>query len=225
MHVQARVADQLEEDRLRLLVDRPAERRRVGAVHVGRRDADLGQRVGEQVVRAAVQAARGDDVVAGPGEVEDAQRLGGLTGADAEGGDATFERRDALLEDVRGRVHDPGVDVPELLEPEEARRVGGVVEDVARRGVDRDRPGVRGRVGLLPAVERAGLGAERGGIEFGHVVLFSFGGLAGGGGPGERFGGHPSCGSEDKRKAAAPMWSPRPRDRVCGPAPTSSGSA
>ena len=43
--VEARVADQLEEDGLGLVVDRPAERRRIGAVDEGRRDADLGQRV------------------------------------------------------------------------------------------------------------------------------------------------------------------------------------
>ena len=140
-----------------------------GAVHVGRRDADLRQRVGEQVVGPAVERRRRDDVVARAGEVEDRERLGGLAGGDAEGGDAALERRDALLEDVGRRVHDPGVDVPELLEPEEPRGVRRVVEDVARRGVDRDRPGVRRRVGLLARVERAGLGAEGGRIEFSHV--------------------------------------------------------
>ena len=39
---------------------------------------ELGQRVVQQVVGAAVQRGRGDDVVAGLGEVEDRQRLGGL---------------------------------------------------------------------------------------------------------------------------------------------------
>ena len=88
---------------------------------------------------------------------------------EAEGGDAALERGDALLEDVGRRVHDPGVDVPELLEPEEPRRVRRVVEDVAGRGVDRDGPGVRRRVRLLAGVEGPGLGAEGGRIELGHV--------------------------------------------------------
>ena len=79
--------------------------------------------------------------------------------------DAALERGDALLEDVRRRVHDPGVDVPELLEPEQAGGVGRVVEDVAGRGVDRHGAGVRRRVRLLPAVQGAGLRAERGRIE------------------------------------------------------------
>ena len=82
--------------------------------------------------------------------------------ASAERRDAALERGDALLEDVGRRVHDPGVDVPELLEPEQPRGVRGVVEDVARGGVDRDGAGVRRRVGLLAGVEGPGLGAEGG---------------------------------------------------------------
>ena len=171
--VEPRVADELEEDRLGLLVDGAPEGRRVGAVDVGRRDADLGQGVGEQVVGAAVERRRRHDVVAGAGEVEDRQRLGRLAGCESERGHAALERGDALLEDVGRRVHDPGVDVPELLEPEQPGGVGGVVEDVAGRGVDRDGAGVRRGVGLLARVEGPGLGAEGGGIEFGHVVLSS----------------------------------------------------
>ena len=66
---------------------------------------------------------------------------------------AALERGDALLEDVGGRVHDPGVDVPELLQREEARPVVGVVERVGRRLVDRDGAGVRPGRGLLPGVD------------------------------------------------------------------------
>jgi hypothetical protein len=76
--------------------------------------------------------------------------------ATPEGRHAALERGDALLEDVRGRVHDPGVDVAEFLEPEEAGGVGGVVEDVARRGVDRDGAGVRRGIRLLAGVEGEG---------------------------------------------------------------------
>ena len=126
------------------------------AVDEGRRDADLGQGVGEQVVGAAVERRRRDDVVAGAGEVEDRQRLGRLAAGEAEGRDAALERGDALLEDVGRRVHDPGVDVPEFLEPEQPRRVRGVVEDVAGRGVDRDGAGVGRRVGLLAACGERG---------------------------------------------------------------------
>ena len=151
----------------------------IAAVDVGRRDADLGQRVGEQVVGAAVERRRRDDVVAGTGEVEDRQRLGGLARGEPERRDAALERGDALLEDVGGRVHDPGVDVPEFLEPEQPGGMRRVIEDVAGRGVDRDGAGVGRRVGLLAAMEGAGLGAEGGRIEFGHGVGHSESGRGG----------------------------------------------
>ncbi len=80
--------------------------------------------------------------------------------AQAERRHAALERGDALLEHVRGRVHDPGVDVAELLQPEQARGVLGVVEHVGRGGVDRDGAGVGRRVGDLAGVEGLGLGAQ-----------------------------------------------------------------
>ena len=104
-------------------------------------DAQLGQRVVEQVVRAAVQARAGDQVVAGLDDVQDRQRLGGLTAADAaERADAALERRDALLHDRLRRVHDPGVDVAGLGEPEQRARVVAVAEGVGGRLVDREGP-------------------------------------------------------------------------------------
>ena len=133
---------------------------RVAAVHELHRDAELRQGVVEQVVGAAVEAGAADDVLAGAGDVEDRQRLGRLPGREAQGRDAALERRDALLEDARRGVHDPGVDVPELLEPEEPGGVRGVVEDVGGRGVDRDRAGVGRGVGDLAGVEGLGLGTK-----------------------------------------------------------------
>ncbi len=150
--------------------------------------------------------------------------------ASTEGRDAAFERRDALLEHVGRRVHDPGVDVPELLEPEQPRRVRGVVEDVARGGVDRDGPGVRRRVWLLARVEGASLGAEGGRIEFGHVDGSPWSSCGGslvrrsswrGPEPWEGvvgvFGGHPSRRSEETKKPQLRLEL-QPRDLVCGPA-------
>ena len=55
----------------------------------------------------------------------------------ASAGDAAFERRHALLEDVGGRVHDAGVDVAELLQREQRRGVVGVFERERRGLVDR----------------------------------------------------------------------------------------
>ena len=71
--------------------------------------------------------------------------------ATASAGRAAFERGDALLEDVGRRVHDAGVDVAELLKPEEAGGVVGVVEDVRRGLVDRHGARLGGGSAFWPA--------------------------------------------------------------------------
>ena len=136
-----------------------AKLRRVRAVDEAGRDPQLRERPLEEVVGPAVQAGAADDVVAGPRQVEDRRRLGRLAGGEGQGADAALQGRDAGLEDARGRVHDPGVDVPELLQGEEPGGVVGVVEDVRRGGVDRDGPRVRRGVGALPGVDGKGLRA------------------------------------------------------------------
>ena len=214
--VEARVADGLEEHGLGALVDRRPEGLGLQPVDELHGDAQLGQRVVEQVVGAAVEAARGDDVVARAGEVEDRQRLGRLAGRDREGRDAALERGDALLEHPVGRVHDPGVDVPELLEPEQARRVGRVVEHVGGRGVDRDGARVGRWVRLLAGVQGLGLGVEvrqGAGIEAHGVWLSARWGL-------RDYGDRGPCGFDpggsrrvvpENKRAVNPVGS-RPRD-------------
>ena len=58
----------------------------------------FGKRVVQQVVGAAVQPRAGDDVVAGLGDVEDRERLGGLAARDQQRADAALEGGDALLD-------------------------------------------------------------------------------------------------------------------------------
>ena len=138
-----RVGDGLGEERLGV---RPHGRapgvQVVGVLDEADLDAELGQRVVEQVVGAAVQPRAGHDVVAGVGEVEDRERLGGLAGRQEQRRDAAFERGDALLDDVLRRVHDAGVDVAGLGEAEQRGGVVGAVEGVGRGLVDRQRPRV-----------------------------------------------------------------------------------
>ena len=104
------------------------------------------------VVGAAVEEARGDDVVAGAGDGGERQELRRLAGGDRDRRRAAFERRDALLEDVGGRIHDPGVDVAELLQREEARAVRRIREGVGGRLVDRHGARIRSRRRLLAGV-------------------------------------------------------------------------
>ena len=170
-HVQTRVADGLQVHALGLGVDRLLELFEFGAVDEPELDAVLGQRVLEEVVGAAVQGGAGDDVVAGAGQVEDRQRFSSLAGCDSQGAHATLESGDALFEHVRGGVHDPGVDVAELLQAEEAGRVVGVVEDVARGGVDRDRSRLGRRIDTLAGVDGEGFIALGGCVLVGHGML------------------------------------------------------
>ena len=167
-----RVGDGLAEEELGVGPDgRPprVDRRRVlDEAHL---DAELRQRVLEEVEGAAVEAGGDDDVVAGLGDVEHGERLGGLARGDEERADAALERCDALLDDVGRRVHQAGVDVAELLEPEQVRRVVGVVEDVARRLVDRQGARAGGAVGALSGVDLLGLEGPAG---LGHGSFLHF---------------------------------------------------
>ena len=234
--VEARVADGLEEHGL------GAARRSPAAKFSGSSpstnftvDAELGQRVVEQVVGAAVEAARADDVVARAGEVEDRQRLGRLAGARARGPPTPPSSAATRSSNTPvGRVHDPGVDVPELLEPEQARRVGRVVEHVGGRGVDRDRAGVGRGVRLLAGVEGLGLGVEvrqGAGIEAHRVCALRSLGLVGTYGDARprrfRSGRLPSrCAGEQKEPRT--LWfaapGPRLRDPRCHSLIVSAGS-
>jgi hypothetical protein len=132
-------------ERLGVRADRPsATLEVVGVVDERDLDAQLRQRVVEQVVGAAVERRAGHDVVAGLGDVEDRERLGGLAGADHQragqadgGGDATLEARQPGLERTLGGVHDAGVDVADLGEREQVLCVRGVAELEAGGLVDR----------------------------------------------------------------------------------------
>jgi hypothetical protein len=129
----------------------------VGGIDQPHFDAEFGQDVFELGVAAAIEVAGGDDVVAGLGEVDDRVEDRRGAGGHGEPGGTAFEGRDALLEHVVGGVHQPGVDVPEFLEREQVGGVLGAVEDVGRGPVERDGPGVGGRVGGIAGVEAEGI--------------------------------------------------------------------
>ena len=129
------------------------ERLRVVAVDELHADAEAREGDLELVVGAAVEVAGRDDVVAGLQDRRERQELRRLAARGGERRRTALERRDALLEDVGRRVHDPRVDVAELLQREEPRAVLGVVEGVGRGLVDRHRARVGPGRGLLPGVD------------------------------------------------------------------------
>lgn len=135
-------------DRRRVVVDAAADERRL--------HAESPERAGELGDRAAVETARRHDVVAGLGERAEGEELRGLPAAGGDTADRTLEAGDPLLERRHGRVPDPAVDVAVLLQREQVRRVGRVLEDEARGLVDRHGTRTGRRVGRSARVQCAG---------------------------------------------------------------------
>ncbi|EAU68636.1 hypothetical protein STIAU_5996 [Stigmatella aurantiaca DW4/3-1] len=155
--VQARVANGLDVNRLRLRANGRADGARLVRVHEARVDAKARQRHLEEVVRAPVEAGGRDELISRLEDVHQRERLGRLARGDRQGPHAPFQGRDALLEDIRRGVGDARVDVAGLLQREEVRGMLRVAEAVAGRLVDGDGARTRGGVGLVASVEGQGL--------------------------------------------------------------------
>ena len=115
--------------------------------HERRVDPEAAQRHVELGDRAAVERGRRDDVVARAREGGERQELRGLPRAGGHRAERALEAGQALLERGDRRVRDAAVDVAVLLQREQVRGVGGVVEDEARRLVDRHGAGAGRGVG------------------------------------------------------------------------------
>ena len=116
-------------------------------------DAQLGQRVVEEIVSAAVERRGGYDLVTGRGEGNRSQGLGRLSGSGGQSGDATLEGRDPFFENIGGRIHDPGINVSKLLKRKQAPGMVGVVKHVRCGLLNRHGAGLRGRVDDLSAMD------------------------------------------------------------------------
>ena len=119
-------------------------------IHKGGRDArGQGQRMLQQIEGAAVDGLGGYDVLAGLCQGLEGIGDGRGTGSHRQGGAAVLQGGDAFFEHALGRVSQPAVDVAGIPQ---AETVGGmlcVMENIGRRGVDRYRTGVGGRIGLF----------------------------------------------------------------------------
>ncbi len=155
-HVVPGIADALDVHGLGLVVD--SGRQLLGIVPVDKLGRDAEPREGhlELVVGAAVQVRRRHDVVARLCERGNGKELGRLAGRRGYCSHTALESRDTLFQDVDGRlvpsesasavggansayvcsvlssyVPYPRVDVASLLEAEQPRAVGRVIEDEA----------------------------------------------------------------------------------------------
>ncbi len=120
----------------------------------GRVDAEAPQRVVQQIVRAAVQRAGGDDMRAGAHQRGDGQMQRGLAAGRADRARAVFQRGDTFFEHGHGRIGDPRIDVTGAFHIEERRGVVRIAE--GKRGGLVDRRGARagGGVGGCAGVQR-----------------------------------------------------------------------
>ena len=154
------LAIELDEDRLGLRRERRAEALRIVGIGKAHVPVEFLEGLGELVDRAAIELARGDELIAGlEQEVKD-ERLRRVPRGHGKSRGRALQGRNALLEHGLGRVHDARIDVAEGLEVEQRRGVIDVLEHIGRRLVDRRGAGTGGGV-------RMGAGMDRQGVEAG----------------------------------------------------------
>ncbi len=129
-HVVTWIPDRFHIDAFRVLIDGRFVRRDAVFFHEFHVDAQTWQGHFELVVGSAIQEAGGHDVVSGLRDGGDGQELSRLTGGCGHSGGSAFEGCDAFLEHIRRRVHDPGVDISEILQREQRGGMLGVVEHI-----------------------------------------------------------------------------------------------
>jgi hypothetical protein len=158
----------IDSTKIALVFGDSAASKRLRLLDVGPHDvpAEGLEGVVELVDRAAVELARGNELVARPHQRVEGDELGGMAGRHGKGGRAAFERGDLGFENRLGGVHDAGVDVAEGPQREQVGRVLDVLEDVGRRLVDRRGARAGRRVGLRAGVDRERVEAVG---PFGHV--------------------------------------------------------
>ena len=150
------IAQGLSVDSPRFPVDGRPQAVKIVGIDKAYGDAQPRQRVVEQVVGAAIERGGGDDLVSGAGQRGNGQGFGGLAGGGGQRGRSPFERGHPLLEDIRRRVHDAGVDVAEFLQGKEPGGMIGVLEDVGGGLVDGNGARSGRGIGLLPGMHGKG---------------------------------------------------------------------
>ena len=108
-HVESRVAERLAEEQARIGLYRTTEIFGIARRNESGVDAEALERIREQVVRAAVERARGDDVRPGAQQRHDCQMQCGLAARDGDRANAALQRADSLLEHGADGVDDRDV--------------------------------------------------------------------------------------------------------------------
>ena len=154
------VAQGLREQEPGLGTDGGPERVGVSRIDEGGLDPEAGQGVGEEVVAAAVERPRGDDVIARAAQRRHREVHGGLPARGGDGSHPAFQGGDAFFEHRVGGIGDARVDVPRALRVEERGGLIGVAEHVRRGLVDGGGASAGRGIGLLPRVQHQGVELE-----------------------------------------------------------------
>ena len=168
-HADVGVAEGFAVDEFGVGLDGALEVGGVSGVDEGDGDAEFWEGVFELAVGAAVEAAAGDDVIAGVAQREDGLGLGGVSAAGGDPGDPALQVGEALLEHVGGGVHEPRVDVAQFLEGKQVCGVFGALKLVAGCLVNRHCATAGGDFGGIPGVQLTRRKSEGVGC-FGHTV-------------------------------------------------------
>ncbi len=138
-HCQSGIANGFQIDRLRLRIDQRFIALHLHPIGKSRLHPDAFEGVLELIVGAAVEMRGRNKVVAHRGDVVDRDELRRMPRSRRQRRRASFESRHPLLKDIRRRIHQAGIDVPELLQCKELGTVLGALELISRRLVDRHR--------------------------------------------------------------------------------------
>ena len=125
--------------------------------------------MGQEIDAAAIERGGGDDMLAGAEERRDGKMQRRHSARRAHRADALLERGEPLLQHRGRRIGDARVDMAGALEVEQTGRMIGVVEQVRRGLVDRDRARTRDGIGVLSGMQAQGL--EGGRFRGGHGLL------------------------------------------------------
>lgn len=153
-NVGIRIPERFKVNGLGVVANGRLDRFEVVRVDEGGFDTEVGKRMREQIVRAAVNGFLRYDMPSRLGKRLDGVGDGRRPRRHGQRGASPFKRGDAPLERVLRGVGKTAVDVPSVRQIETSGSMLAIVENVRSGLVDRDRSRAGGRVGLLlPYVE------------------------------------------------------------------------
>ena len=130
------IANAFDVKKPRIVLDRLCKILRVRRVNKRNVNTDFRKRLAKQSVCPAVKGIGRYEVPAGAADIEHRGIDRRHTRTEAEPPHAAFHRGDTFLEHIRRRIHQTSIDIAELLESKQIRRVIRVTEHVAGGLVD-----------------------------------------------------------------------------------------